>query len=190
MPLTRGIQVNNSAARSFLAVTAALGVMAAARLTAQQPPEVKPGPEHALLKEAEGTWDATAKSQGGETKGTLTCKIDLNGLWLLEHFQGDFGGMTFQGRGATSYDATKKKYVNIWIDSMSTSPMISEGTYDKATKTFTMVGNMPMPDGKTLKATLTTVIKDANTKSFTIKGAGPDGKEFEMMQITYKRRGK
>jgi hypothetical protein len=68
--------------------------------------------------------------------------------------------------------------------------MISEGTYDKATKTFTMVGNMPMPDGKTLKATLTTVIKNANTKSFTIKGAGPDGKEFEMMQITYKRRGK
>ena len=66
--------------------------------------------------------------------------------------------------------------------------MISEGTYDKATKTMTLVGNMPMPDGKNMKTTLTTVFTGANTKTFTLKGAGPDGQEFEMVQISYKRR--
>ena len=35
-----------------------------------------------------------------------------------------------------------------------------------------------------------TVMKDADTKIFTMNGAGPDGKDFEMMQITYKRRAK
>ena len=177
--------------RKFLTVTMALGVLVAAeRLTAQQPPDVKPGPELKLLKESEGAWDATIKSTGGDSKGTSTCKVGLNGLWLLEHFKGDFGGMTFEGRGATSYDATKKKYINVWIDSMSASPMVSEGSYDKATKTMTLVGNMPMPDGKTMKVTLVTVAKDANTKTFTLKGSGPDGKDLEMIQITYKRRAK
>jgi hypothetical protein len=98
--------------------------------------------------------------------------------------------MAFEGLGATSYDPAKKKYINIWIDSMSTSPTLSEGTYDKATKTMTLAGSMPMPDGKSMKATMTTVAKDADTKTFTLKGAGPDGKEVEMLHITYKRRAK
>ena len=173
--------------RKFLTVAVALGVfMTATRLTAQ----VQPGPEHAGLKEMEGTWDATVKSQGGESKGEATYKVGLNGLWLFEHFKADFGGMTFEGRGVTSYDPAKKKYVGVWIDSMSASPFVSEGTYDKATKTLTMVGNMPTPDGKAARATMTTVSKDADTKVFTLRSAGPEGKEAEMLQITYKRRAK
>jgi hypothetical protein len=155
-------------------------------LTAQQPPEFKPGPEYELLKESEGTWDATLS--GDQGKGTMTCKLALGGRWLLEHFKADFGGMPFEGHGGTSYDAAKKKYVSVWIDSMSNSPTISEGTYDKTKKTLTFVGTMPTPDGKSIKATLITVYKDANTKTFTVKGTGPDGKDFEMFQINYKRR--
>jgi hypothetical protein len=177
--------------RKLLAVTAVLSLLAAAaRLTAQQP-DVKPGPEHEKLKEAEGTWDATFKAKdGGASKGVLTCKMSVGGLWLLEHFQADFGGMTFEGRGATGYDPAKKKYVNVWIDSMAYSPMISEGTYDQSTKTLRLSGNMPSPDGKSMKVTMTTVAKDADTKTLTMTGAGPDGKDFEMFQITYKRRAK
>jgi len=175
--------------RKVLMLTLTLGVLAtAARLAANEQPDVKPGPELAVLKESEGVWDATIKTKEGESKGVQSCKSDLNGLWFLEHFKADFGGMNFEGRGATSYDPAKKKYVGIWIDSMSTSPMVSEGTYDSKTKTMTMKGDMPMPDGKSMKATMTTVTKDANTRVFTIRCAGPDGKDFEMLQITYKRR--
>ena len=175
--------------RKFLIMTFALGVLLTARLTAQQPPQIKPGPEHAMLKESEGMWDTTAKSMGKESKGTLSCKMLLNGLWMLEQYSGDLDGTKFEGRGATSYDAGKKKYVNVWIDSMVTSPMVSEGTYDKEKKTLTLLGNMPMPDGKSMKATMTIFYKDSNTKIFTLKGAS-DGKEFEMVEITYKRRTK
>jgi hypothetical protein len=172
----------------FLTLITTLVLFAAAPLTAQQL-EVKPGPEHAFLKEAEGVWDATAKSRGNESKGMLRCKMLLNGLWLLEHYEGEAAGMAFEGRGATSYDAAKKKFVNVWIDSMVTRPMLSEGTYDKEKKTLTLLGNMPAPDGKSMKSSITITYKDANTKVLSLKG-NMGGKEFEMVEITYKRRAK
>jgi hypothetical protein len=184
------VPADKSVLRKFLVVTMALGAFAATRLAAQQPPEVKAGPEHEMLKESEGTWDAVIKSMGGESKGTNTCKVGLNGLWLLEHFKADLGGIPFEGLGATSYDPAKKKYVNVWIDSMATSPMTSEGMYNKSTKTLTLVGNMPLPDGKITKATLITVSNDRDTRTFKLMVAGPDGKDAEMLQITYKRRAK
>jgi hypothetical protein len=166
-----------------------LGLLAAAPLTAQQL-GVKPGPEHAFLKEGEGVWDATAKSAEGDSKGELHCKLALNGLWLLEHYKGEAAGQAFEGYGSTSYDPAKKKFVNVWIDSMIPSPMISEGTYDKEKKVMTLAGNMPMPDSKSMKSTITITYKDANTKVLSLKGSTPDGKEIEMVEITYKRRAK
>ena len=47
--------------------------LAHARLVAQQP-EVKLGPEHAFLKEAEGVWDATAKSMGNESRASCIAR--------------------------------------------------------------------------------------------------------------------
>src|SRR5437870_2675247 len=131
---------SNTVLGTAIRVAMTLGVLAGAgRLTAQAP-DVKPAPEHAVLKEWEGSWDSTVKMQGNESKGTLSAKVGLNGLWLIEEFKGEFAGMPFEGHGVTTYDPAKKKYINVWIDSMSTSPVISEGTYDKATKTLKLAG--------------------------------------------------
>src|SRR5262245_41741903 len=183
-----GLLYGGISMRMTLAVIVALGLLAAAPLAAQQF-DVKPGPDHAFLKEGEGVWDATAKAPGGQSKGELHCKMALNGLWFLEHYKGEAGGQAFEGHGATSYDPAKKKFVNVWIDSMVPSPMLSEGTYDKAKKTMTLVGNMPMPDGKSMKSSITITYKDSNTKVLSLKG-NMDGTEFEMVEITYRRRAK
>jgi Protein of unknown function (DUF1579) len=172
--------------RKFLIVFATLGLFAAVPLTAQQP-EVKLGPEHAFLKDGEGVWDATAKSKGMESKGKLSCKAGLNGLWVFEHYEGEAGGVAFEGRGATSYDPVKKKFVNVWIDSMIPNPMVTEGSYDKEKKTLTLLGTMPTPDGKSMKATITIHYQDANTKVLTLKG-NLDRTEVGIVEITYKRR--
>ena len=171
------------------ALVLAFIVVGTVRLSAQLP-DIKPGPEHAVFKEWEGEWDALVNAGGSESKGAVTSKVALNGLWLLESLKAEVGGMAFEGRGATSYDPAKKKYINVWIDSMTTSPMISEGTYDKAKKTLTLSGAMPLPDGTTMKVTQTTITKDADTRVFSLKAAGPDGKEMEMIAVTYKRRAK
>jgi len=148
-------------------VCAAVAIcMAAPEASAQMP--AKPGPEHEVFKKMIGTWDATMNMGGMESKGVSTYKMDLGGLWLASTFEGTMNGDKFYGRGFDSYDADKKKYVGVWMDSMSASPMILEGTYDKAKKTMTMAGEGPGVDGPKTKYRMTTVMPDDNTMNFTM----------------------
>jgi hypothetical protein len=162
-------------------------LLTAGTAAAQEPKVVKPGPEHAKLKKLVGTWDATVDMMGKESKGTMTYKLGLGGLWLLEHFKADFGGMEFEGMGATSYDPAKKAYVNIWIDSMAPTPMISKGNYN-AEGHMVMKGKM-RTEGKAMDVTMTSVMKDENLIVFTMTTAGEGGKDMTIMKITYKRKG-
>lgn len=174
-----------------LIVTAALGIsLSAGAAKPKLGQEVKPGPEHAIFKDWAGGWDAAISAGGADSKGSVSAKVGLNGLWLLDELKSEIGGMPFEGRGALSYDSAKKKYIHVWIDSMSTSPMISEGTYDKATKTLTLDGTMAGPDGMTMKVRQVTVTKDADTREFTLSALGPDGAPTEMIKVTYKRQPK
>lgn len=148
----------------------------------------KPGAEHALLKKYEGAWDATNEMMGMTTKATFHCKLACNGFWLMSEYKGDFGGGTFTGYEQMGYDTAKKKYVSTWIDSMSTGIMMMEGSFDAATKTITMTGEGPDMTGKIVRHTGKTTWADDNTFIYTMSAPGPDGKEAQMMKITYKRK--
>ena len=157
------------------------------------PPMPKPGPEHEILKMDAGTWDAVVEmfaapgQPPATSKGTETSAL-MGGLWLVSEFKGDMMGSPFEGRGIFGYDLTKKKYVGVWVDSMSAGIAHVESTYDATTKTMT--GTMEAPDmsGKVSKMKETTVYKDPNTRVFTLFTPGPDGKDAPMMRITYTRR--
>jgi hypothetical protein len=170
-----------------MALSAAMWWVGPAAL-AQAP--AQPGPEHQRLKDLEGTWDASIKAGADESKGTVTYKMELGGLWLVSSFEGDFGGAKFTGRGLDGYDPAKKKYVSVWVDSWTTSPLNFEGTYDKEGKVLTMTGESTGPDGKPAKVKTTTELKDKDTMVWTMTMPGPDGKDGEMMSISYKRRKK
>jgi hypothetical protein len=161
-------------------------VVATGAVHAQNNP--KPGAEMEHLKKMVGTWDAMIKSPAGESKGSMTYKMDLGDTWLIGDFKGDFGGAKFEGRGMDTYDANKKKFVGVWIDSMSASPMVSEGAYDPAKKLLVMTGEGTGMDGKPQKMKMTTEMKDNDNMVFTMSGPGPDGKDMQMMQIVYKRK--
>jgi len=154
-----------------------------------------PGEMHKLLAGMEGDWAVEAKmymSPGTppmESKGTAVKKLVYDGRYLTEEFNGDMMGTPFQGRATTGYDNSKKKYVGTWMDSMSTAIMFSEGTYDPATKTLAMSTSMYDPmHKKVMPARLVTRIVDPTTHVFEYWGAGPDGKEMKMMEITYKKK--
>lgn len=167
----------------FVCFAIVAGLLFAAASDAQEGP--KPGPEHALLKKMEGAWDATMNFGGMESKGTSVYKMELGGLWLSSTFEGEFGGMKFSGKGLDGYDPVKKKFVGVWVDSMSTAPMLMEGTHDKEKNTTTMTGEGPGPDGKPTKYKAVNVMKDNNTMLFSMYMG--DGKEPAFV-ITYKRR--
>jgi Protein of unknown function (DUF1579) len=162
---------------------AGLAAVLAAPAVAQEPP--KPGPEHELLKKREGTWDTTMKFGGMESKGTVTYKMELGGLWLVGSLESDLGGQKFSGKSLDTYDAAKKKYVSLWADSMSTTPMTMEGAYDPAKKTLTLVGDGVGMDGKPAKWRSVSETPDNDTVQLSMYvGDGPD----PMFTVTYKRK--
>jgi hypothetical protein len=166
--------------RALLASVVALNLVPSA--WAQEPP--KPGKRHEHLRRLVGTWDAETVYG----KGTMTYKMGLGGLWLIGDFDGEFGGMKFQGKGLDTYDSATKKYRSVWVDSFSTSPRIMEGNLDKNNKVMTMIGEGRGPDSKPVKFKSITEIKDADTVNFSLFMVDKDGKEQPTVTITYRRK--
>ena len=173
------------------ALSLALG-LAPAQAAEEQFPSAKPGPEHAELKKIEGTWDASMKmAEVPEAMpGVATYKMECDGMWLASDFRMDVPGFKFQGKGLDGYNQNKKKYVGIWVDSMSSAPMLMEGTHDAATKTTTMTGEGPGQDGKPQKFKTVTKVADDDHMHFEMFMVGADGKETSAFTINYTRRKK
>jgi hypothetical protein len=155
-------------------------------------PVPKPGPEHEMLKKDVGTWDATVElmmpnAPPTKSKGVETNKM-VGDLWLVTDFKSQMMGRPFQGHGTTGYDPNKKKYVGTWVDTMSSGLNLGESTYDPATRTVTGWMDGPDETGKPTRSKMVTEYKDDNTRVFSMYMTGPDGKEFQSMKITYKRR--
>jgi hypothetical protein len=173
----------------IVCLTLAVGLVCAAPVAAQEMANVKPGPEHAILKKIVGTWDAEMDmGPAGKSKGSMTTKEVAGGTWFVSEFKGEMGGMKFEGVGINGYDPKKKKYVGTWTDSMSTSIEPTEGTYDAATKTMTETMNSTGPNGEAMKFENVSVYKSDDEYTFTMSMVMPDGNKQKMMTINYKRR--
>ena len=152
----------------------------------------KTGPEHKMLAKLAGNWNAKVKmmdpsgsGEAHESKGTMKRAVILGGRYLKEDFTGSFLGTKFQGMGLVGFDTQKKKFVNTWIDTMSTGFANSEGTFDEASKTLTSHGEEVMM-GKKMKTrdVLKFVSEDEQHMEMY---RSMDGKEFKVMELTFTR---
>ena len=97
-----------------------------------------PGPAHKVLDALAGEWNVESRwwmapdAPPAESKGTSKRHWALGGRYVQEEFSGEMMGAPFQGIGFTGYDNMKKKYVGVWMDSMSTAMFTTEGTADAA----------------------------------------------------------
>ena len=135
----------------------------------------KPGPEHEKLKEMVGTWDCVMDIGGQKSKATATYKLICGGMWVASDFEGDFGGMKFQGHGLDGYDQNKKKYVGVWVDSMSSAPMHMEGNYEEGGKLLVMTGESVGAQGQPEKFKGTTEMKNKDHVIFKMYMIQPGG---------------
>ncbi len=164
----------------------------------------KIGDNHKLLGRGVGEWTYKLKSWMSpdpsapptESSGTSTVKPLLGG----RYFQGEHAGkfqmpgpdgkmmdMDFKGTAIEGYDNAKKKFVSTWIDNMSTGIMMSEGTYDAGTKTFTFNAEFEMMPGMKTKVRQLLKITDDDHKTmefFEDRG----GTEVKTMEIAYTRK--
>lgn len=155
----------------------------------------KPGPEHAILAQDVGTWDAVIDLAGPpgapamSSKGVEVNTMGCGGLCLISDFKGELmPGVAFSGHGTTAYDPISKKYVGSWVDSMSAGMATSESTYDPATKKVT--GTMAARDmtGAMSKSRTVSESADADHRVMMMFATMPDGKEMQTMRITYTRQ--
>lgn len=152
----------------------------------------KPGPEHKQLQRLVGEWECVVHSyQPGSDKATESkakAKITsiMGGLFVQQNFQGEMEGVKFRGRGVNGYDATRKKFIGTWIDSMSTNIMTTEGEYDAKTHSLVEIGKTVMPEGA---MTLKMVSKYESNDKFTMSMYMIEGDaEIKMMVIDYSRK--
>jgi len=180
-------------ARAGLVVS--LLLLTAAAVPAQEMPNLPtPGPEHAVFRMDEGTWDAVVELQGPpgappmQSKGVEVNTVGCNGLCLITEFTGDVGGMPFAGHGIATWDPAKKKYVSSWSDSMSTGLSLSEAEWEEPGRR--MVGYMEATDpqsGQTVRMKSVVEYRDGG-RVMTMYMPGPDGKDVQSMRITYTKR--
>jgi hypothetical protein len=153
----------------------------------------KPGPEHEVLKQLAGEWDATVESFAAPGQPPMLAKgietgTMVGGFWLVSDFKSEVMGQPFLGRSTLGYDPAKKKYVSTWIDSMTPSLSVGESDYDAATKTFTGWTDALDHRGRPTRFKMMTVFKDPATRVSTTSMKGPDEKEMTVMRITYTRQ--
>ena len=167
--------------KAYLAAGLVAAVLAGGAAAQEAP---KPGPEHDHLKRMVGTWDTVMTAGGQESKGTATFKMEVGGHWLVSTFEGELFGQKFHGKGLDSYNAVKKNYVSVWVDSMSGYPTVMEGTLDQAKKSLTMTGEEgPGTDGKSGKYKSVTTMPDGDTMHFKMF---PGDAKQPAFTVTYK----
>jgi len=154
----------------------------------------RPGPEHAFLATLAGEWKTVVTNWSAPGKeptvseGHNVATMVLGGRYLEERFESTFMETPFRGIGFTAFDNVTHKFVGTWIDEMSTGIFVSEGTLDASGKVLTTVGSYNDPvTGKPqlLRAVMTVVGPDEHRVE--MRGKGPDGKEFKMMEMVYRR---
>lgn len=156
---------------------------------------------HKLLGQLAGEWTYTGKmwmapnAPPMEFKGTATRKPEMGGRYMVSDTHSKFpmpgpdGKMQqfdFEGRLTEAYDNAKQKFVSTWFDNMGTGIMVSEGTYDPASATFTYTGEYEMAPGmkQNTRETVKVTDKDHHTMAwFENRG----GQEVKTMEIAYTR---
>jgi len=147
---------------------------------------VKPGAEHAFLAELVGEWTVKFETPGGEWTGKNVYKMAHGGLWLTSELDCKTPEGPFTGQGLDTYNPAKKKYVGIWVDSMSTMPIVLEGERSADGKTLTMTGKGPGMDGNPADFKTVTEYNSKDKHTFKMWMGQTTGEP--MMKAVYERK--
>lgn len=157
-----------------------------------------PGPEHKMLDQFVGNWNAEVKmwmdpkAEPQVSKGTMHSTWAHGGRYVMGDYKGEFNGMEFTGTAITAYDNADKTYKGLWIDSWSTGMTLSTGTMSADGKSMTNVMEAlhpAKPDGKLVKTKMREAIQVVSKDKhiMTMFMTEPGAAEVKVMEITYTR---
>ena len=114
-----------------------------------------PGPVHKRLAELAGTWDVSTRyvigDKQNEGKATCEAKLILGGRFLQQEYTSRFQGRPFHVLQLLGYDNTRKKSIEIMLDTMGTGVLHNEGTVSDDGKVISNPGESldPGPESPT-----------------------------------------
>ena len=154
----------------------------------------EPGDAHKVLDKMAGTWDVEARAYFAPgappavSRGTQVNRWTLGGRWLNGEYEGDFMGRPFAGLARYGHDNTRGQYVSTWTDTYTTGLMTETGTYDAATKTLTMTGEVTDPlTNQAATAKSVTRFESADRYTVTSYG-GPGDADAKTIELIYTRK--
>ncbi len=151
-----------------------------------------PGEPHKLLASRVGSWSTKSRhwmeldKPPMEFAGFCERKMILDGRFLQDEFSGEMMGSPFKGIGVIGYDNQSKKYVSIWMDSMSTGIYFLEGTASQDGRTISLESRFNDPIKGPGTWHLVTRIVDENTEVAEMRMTYESGAE-EKCETTYTR---
>jgi hypothetical protein len=156
-----------------------------------------PGEMQKHLHKSVGTWEGKSQmwmfpgSEPMNSNCTAVISDMMDGRFVKVDWSGDMPGMgPFKGFGINGYDNSSKKFVSMWVDSMSTG--IMNGTGDLSADGKTMNWNFNYTCPVTKKPAVMRQVETAtgeNTKTLEMFGHEPkSGKEYKMMSIELTRK--
>ena len=84
-----------------------------------------------MLKAQAGTWKCTGTGMGQAMKATMKSKVDLDGFWIQDAFEGTMGKTKFKFTAYTTFDSASKKWRRVMVDNMGGQAMgTSDGLKD------------------------------------------------------------
>lgn len=122
-------------------------------------------------------------------KGTVSCKMILNGLHQEFLHKGNMNNFPFEGKGTLSYDNIKKEYIYVWIDNMSSGVTIMKGKMDYEKNILTLNGKNVDPVNKNEKSVkqIITYLSPTQQK-IEIFDVDYNGKDFKSMEMTLTKK--
>jgi len=152
-----------------------------------------PGDHHAELAKAAGDWKVDVKmrmdptAEAVDTPAEANSKMILGGRYLVEEYKSSFMGMPFEGMLIQGYDNLTDEYFSIWLDSMSTWPLVARGKRQEDGKVV-QVGQMRdvmTPEGRPYRHVSWEKDGKFHTEMYDTL---PDGSEWMVMEMTYHRQ--
>jgi hypothetical protein len=153
-----------------------------------------PGPNHKFFENWVGKWDTTTTvgmtpgMPAHETHGHSEFSWLIGGTWLQERHDGTMMGLPLKGFGLSGYDNFNKRFVNCWVDSLSTGMITTTGSLDPTGKVLTLFGQVDEPTtgehGKTVR--FQTTVVDDDTHRLTIDEV-QHGQPFTVVETVYRR---
>ncbi|MEO7445255.1 MAG: DUF1579 domain-containing protein [Ferruginibacter sp.] len=177
-------------------ISAEVPIMDSAKMMENWASYMTPGDMQKMMSGWSGNWKQEVtvwETPGGAPQSSLgrsENKMVMGGRYQQSMTTGKMMGKPFNGLSTLAFDKGSNTFINTWIDNMGTGMMILKGTWDDATKSINLSGNIVDPasgNGNTVPIRESFHIIDDNTQLMEMFGPSHDGKEFKMMEIKMTR---